>query len=498
MKNKFLLIIILGIFLISSISACKQVPVCGNGIIESGEECDDGNNDNGDGCSSICEIEIPEPICGDGVLDSGEECDDGNSDDYDLCSNDCQIQYCDFEFTKTDSVDPVSPGDTLSYHIILTNIGTAKCTGGGVQVKEYYDEYTSFIESVPAPTSGNNLWNFGTIMPGVTKEINIDTEVSESTPCDETLVNEVCVWALEIDEWRCIEETTEIYCETPEPYCGDGVLDAGEECDDGINNGEVCVPEYEDSCQYCDNTCEPVVLEGPFCGDGVKDIPYEECDGLDGVGPNQVCSQECELIDIPYCGDGNVDYGEECDDGNNVNGDGCSSECLIEYCNYCGDGYCLEDETCETCPQDCGECPPEPPECGNGVIEEGEQCDDGNNISGDGCSSICLIEEEDNGGNGGGNGIDGGKINSKLQQFCDVNWECSGWSECVGGATTRKCQDTNHCEIIYNKPIEQAGCKEGIISESLIDKKGFNIPLMFLITTTIILILVLIALSMKK
>jgi cysteine-rich repeat protein len=38
--------------------------------------------------------------------------------------------------------------------------------------------------------------------------------------------------------------------------------------------------------------------------------------------------------------------------------------------------------------------PPSPPVCGNGVIETGEQCDDGNTVSGDGCSSTCQIEGE--------------------------------------------------------------------------------------------------------
>ncbi len=32
----------------------------------------------------------------------------------------------------------------------------------------------------------------------------------------------------------------------------------------------------------------------------------------------------------PYCGDGNLDPGEQCDDGNNINGDGCSSVCRTE------------------------------------------------------------------------------------------------------------------------------------------------------------------------
>ena len=33
-----------------------------------------------------------------------------------------------------------------------------------------------------------------------------------------------------------------------------------------------------------------------------------------------------------------------------------------------------------------------PPSCGNDVIEAGEECDDGNTVSGDGCSSTCTLE----------------------------------------------------------------------------------------------------------
>ncbi len=67
-----------------------QFEKCGDGVLNEGEECDDGNNDNGDGCSSDCLIEK----CGDGVLSEGEECDDGNNDDGDGCSSDCLIEKC--------------------------------------------------------------------------------------------------------------------------------------------------------------------------------------------------------------------------------------------------------------------------------------------------------------------------------------------------------------------------------------------------------------------
>ena len=51
---------------------------CGNGIVEPGEACDDGNEDSNDGCSGDCRST---EICGNGYLDpgKGEACDDGNT-----------------------------------------------------------------------------------------------------------------------------------------------------------------------------------------------------------------------------------------------------------------------------------------------------------------------------------------------------------------------------------------------------------------------------------
>ena len=35
-------------------------PVCGNGVVEAGEQCDDGNRSNGDGCDAECQTETPQ------------------------------------------------------------------------------------------------------------------------------------------------------------------------------------------------------------------------------------------------------------------------------------------------------------------------------------------------------------------------------------------------------------------------------------------------------
>ncbi|MBO5985740.1 MAG: DUF4215 domain-containing protein, partial [Lachnospiraceae bacterium] len=65
-------------------------------------------------------------------------------------------------------------------------------------------------------------------------------------------------------------------------------------------------------------------------------------------------------------------------DGDNDNGDGCSSTCKIETGWHCetisGTSVCAKGS------------------CGNGIIDGGEECDDGNRYAGDGCDPVCKRE----------------------------------------------------------------------------------------------------------
>ena len=72
-------------------ATCQREPRCGDGYLDPGEECDDGNLVAGDGCSDTC---AREPRCGDGIVDPGETCDDGNTTSGDGCSATCQIEPC--------------------------------------------------------------------------------------------------------------------------------------------------------------------------------------------------------------------------------------------------------------------------------------------------------------------------------------------------------------------------------------------------------------------
>jgi cysteine-rich repeat protein len=119
----------------------------------------------------------------------------------------------------------------------------------------------------------------------------------------------------------------------PAFQCGNGVVEAGENCDDGSFNG---------SYGHCANDCQGPSAQ--FCGNSIKDDPNEFCDwsaspwaDQSGVSPyyatNQTdsCAADC-LSTGSYCGDGilQASEGEACDDGNTASGDGCSPSCKEE------------------------------------------------------------------------------------------------------------------------------------------------------------------------
>jgi cysteine-rich repeat protein len=107
------------------------------------------------------------------------------------------------------------------------------------------------------------------------------------------------------------------------------------------------------------------------CGDGVLAPQCEQCD--DGVANSDLAPDACRLdCRTARCGDGVIDTGEQCDDSNRVSCDGCSNLCQSEVGGQCGDGM-----VASTC---------------------GETCDDGNALAGDGCSSVCLLERIPGGG----------------------------------------------------------------------------------------------------
>ena len=170
--------------------------------------------------------------------------------------------------------------------------------------------------------------------------------------------------------------------------CGNGTLEAGEQCDDGnTDNGDgcsrICQLEANWICPTPGQPCKDV----SYCGSGILTTNKACDDGNNKSGDG--CSSDCKTVEPGYicrvpgkacttlCGDGQVRGFETCDDGNTEGGDGCSTNCKVEA------GY------------DCGKNSPSVCKrtvCGNGVLENGETCDDSNLLPYDGCASNCQKE----------------------------------------------------------------------------------------------------------
>jgi cysteine-rich repeat protein len=233
--------------------------------------------------------------------------------------------------------------------------------------------------------------------------------------------------------------------------CGNGILDFGEECDDGntSNNDD------------CKNDCTQNV-----CGDTYIRTGKEECD--DGNSSNNdACLNSCKLN---VCGDGYVKAGEECDDGNSSNNDECLNSCKL---NICGDGYIKTGEECDDgdlinndgCDINCTFTG-----CGNGIVTEGEECDDGNSSNNDECLNICKLNICGDGYIKTGEECDDGNLINN--DGCDINCTFTG---CGNGIVTEgeECDDgnsinddgcTNNCEI-YIDPLKKF---DGIWAQKII------------------------------
>jgi cysteine-rich repeat protein len=335
---------------------------CGDGIIQNpnhygiggllndgNEICDNGTLNN-DTTPNACRTNCTKPICGDNIIDNllGEECDDGNLNNFDSCNNTCF---------------------------------TTSCNNNIVEVGEDCDDGTD--------TDFNDecIIDFSIAIPYVCRNATCGDNYTWTTncigDCEEQCDNGTALNS-NTNPNACRENCSF-------PVCGDEIEDYLEP------NNEICDVGPGDDTDGCDDSCQLTT----DCGNNIEE-GQEECDwGTDG---NDNVSNHCRIdCQEPKCGDDITDddplWGEECDDGNLIDGDDCDHNCQNEDTSTrCGDGSVNQNgEVCDHGDDGSLDCTPDCKltVCSDEIIQNPnsqnieEECDDGNQDNTDLCSHEC-------------------------------------------------------------------------------------------------------------
>lgn len=429
--------------------ANAQAGVCGNGAVEVGEQCDDGNLVGGDACSAFC----TEERCGNGTLDVGEACDPGTGSwsfptpnwanaNTASCTWQCAVSTCGDNFVNGTAGEDCDAGPTDSNGCNGASAPAgqkckfASCRDGYLNTVHF--EYGVFEQcddgnvanddacdnNCTPPACGNGIANIG--------EACDDGNAVNSDGCDNNCTVSACGNGVVAGVEQCddggnvagdgcsaicnietcgntIVDVTE-ECDPPNsPWCdalcqyiscGDGDVQTTETCDPGTGiTGNVLWAVA--SSLTCDANCTP-----KLCGDGftnpVPGTGVEQCDpGVVGgniISPTYgvACDAQCRLT---QCGDGIVNSLEQCDPGppaGPVTTEAWNSTAVCDpncTTTTCGDSYVntLAGEECDppglglACDTSC-----QTIQCGNGTVEANEQCDTGCGFGGDPFMSNCA------------------------------------------------------------------------------------------------------------
>ncbi|MCA9529032.1 MAG: DUF4215 domain-containing protein [Myxococcales bacterium] len=234
----------------------------------------------------------------------------------------------------------------------------------------------------------------GTAAPQCTSAADCDDANACTTDtCDSGVCNNTAI--------QCPDDTNECTAPTCNAVSGCGFMQVanGTSCDGGQGTCQsgTCTPNPAcltnsdcDDTNVCTNdacTNGVCVNTAVTCQDDGNECTAASCNPATGCSTTGVpagtacnggagmCDGSGTCVANPVCGDGVHDTGEQCDDGNTTSGDGCSGTCQVEP------GY-----ECSGEPSVCG------PRCGDGLVLSPETCDDFNTVAGDGCSSTCQVE----------------------------------------------------------------------------------------------------------
>ena len=244
-------------------------PVCGDGVQDEGEACDDGNADNTDACLDTCVA----ASCGDGYVGPGEGCDDGNDVDDDACSNACALASCgDGALQMGEECDDGNDDDTDA---CLATCLKASCGDSFVQagVEECDDANADDTDACVAGCLKASCGD-GFVQAGV--EACDDANADESDACTTLCKAPAC------DDKLKSGSESDVDCGGMEcPKCGDAALcGGGSDCSSGYCAMGKCAVAP---------SCKAIKQGDPMAASGVYSIDP------DGNGPIVAFQAYCEM-----------------------------------------------------------------------------------------------------------------------------------------------------------------------------------------------------------
>ncbi len=286
-------------------------PACGNGSADRGEQCGEPGLScpQGQTCNSTSCLCSGGGLCGNGTINQGEQCGEPGL----ICPQDqtCEAGWCLCQGAVTCGNGSADRGEQCGEPGLSCPQGqicgqnTCLCTGGpycgdgNINRGELCGE--PGLSCAPGQTC--NPTNCLCVSPANLFFICGDGKKDPGEECDD---------GNNRDEDGCGS-----LCLVEAGFCGDAIVQKG--------LGEQCEPStFDRSLSFI---CGPDCRFHSFtCGDGRVDAG-EECDeGLrNSDGPNAHCRTNCSFA---RCGDATLDtVTEQCDDGNKLGGDGCDKYC---------------------------------------------------------------------------------------------------------------------------------------------------------------------------
>lgn len=222
--------------------------------------------------------------CGDKLVqtESGEQCDDGNTNNFDNCSALCQIEYdllCRKANPPVALIKDDADNDLTQITVVNNGVVSGECTKPTTP-REICAAFSlkDGCDSIAVVQKDNQLRR-GTC------DLYNDKPMDQVLQEYQTLVGSVGIKTMTI-ECKGRYDGAPVGPTAPAGQCGNSKKDAGEACDLGDQNGKPCVPGYGAACQYCSNDCKNILTvdTANYCGNGKLDVGSPEvCETIDGV-----------------------------------------------------------------------------------------------------------------------------------------------------------------------------------------------------------------------